>query len=139
MSAAVSLARLVSALQFVEPGAGVRIDTSTGEILEGTEPKSPGEAAPIRSAEPLGHYRTLALEVDEVKLARGFCETVTDLSNRRRLETALSSARPIESFENTLFRLGIGHEWFPFRERQLGDVVKASLEAKQIPYVDDLG
>jgi hypothetical protein len=132
MSAAVSLTRLVSALDFAGPGAAVRIDTSTGEVVEGAEP-------PISSSDQGARYQTIAVEVDERDLARRFCETVADPNDRRRLETALSSDQPIESFQNALFRIGIAHQWFPFRERQLGERVKAWLEARGIAFVDDLG
>ena len=83
-------------------------------------------------------YRTVVVEVDELEVAKRFCETVAEPSNRRRLETALSSAQPLESFENALFRLGIAHTWFPFREIQLGNLAKAWLAAQGIPFLDDL-
>jgi hypothetical protein len=127
MSPAVSLARLVSALQFTQSGVAVRIDTQIGDVVEeGTESES-------------ASYRTIDVEIDELDLARRFCERVGDATGRRRLETALSSAQPMESFENALYRTGIAHEWFPFREQEIGGIAKAWLEARGIPYVDDLG
>lgn len=138
MPAAISLARLVSALQFAEPGAAVRIDTVTGEVVEPVEPvpSRPGSESP---AELSGRYQTVALDVDDRELARRFCESISESDDRRRLETALSSAQPVESFENALYRLGIAHQWFPFRELQLGSLAKAWLEAQGLPFVDDLG
>jgi len=132
MSAAVSLTRLVSALEFAGPGAAVRIDTSTGEVVEGAEP-------PISASDQAARYQTIAVAVDEQDLARRFCEAVADPTDRKRLETALSSSQSLESFENTLHRVGIAHRWFLFRERQLGERAKACLEARGIPFVDDLG
>ncbi len=124
MPAAVSLASLVSALQFAEPG-GVRIDTLTGEIVEGNQ------AASTR-------FRTITLDFDEREIAKRFCETLSDPGDRRRLETALKSSQPLESFENGLYRAGIAHQWFPFRERYLGDLAKGQLAAQGIPFLDDL-
>jgi hypothetical protein len=123
---AVSLARLVSALQFAQPGVAVRIDTQTGDVVEGTESES-------------ASCRTIDVEIDELDLARRFCERVADATDRKRFETALSSAQPMESFENALYRAGIAHEWFPFREQQIGAIAKAWLEGQGIPLVDDLG
>jgi hypothetical protein len=131
MSAAVSLTRLVSALEFAGPGAAVRIDTSTGEVVEAAEP--------INASDQAEQYQTIAVEVDEQDLAKRFCEAVADPTDRKRLETALSSSQSLESFENALYRVGIAHRWFPFRERQLGERAKACLEARGIPFVDDLG
>jgi hypothetical protein len=132
MSAAVSLTRLVSALEFAGPGVAVRIDTSTGEVVEAAGPA-------IRSSDQAEQYQTIAVEVDEQDLAKRFCEAVADPTDRKRLETALSSSQSLESFENALYRVGIAHRWFPFRERQLGERAKACLEARGIPFVDDLG
>jgi hypothetical protein len=133
MSAAVSLTRLVSALEFAGPGAAVRIDTSTGEVIEAA-----AEPA-ISASDQAERYQTVAVEVDEQDLARRFCDSVADPTDRKRLETALSSSQSLESFENTLHRVGIAHRWFLFRERQLGERAKACLEARGIPFVDDLG
>jgi len=135
--AAIALSKLVSALQFAAPGVGVRVDTMTGEIVEGVEPKA--ATAPHASSEPATRYRTIGVEFDELEWAKRFCETVRDSSDRRRIETALSGSRPMESFENAIFRLGVAHEWFPFRERQVGEAAKAWLEAQRIPFLDDLG
>jgi len=132
MPATVSLVKLVSALQFANPGAAVWIDTETGDVVE---PEAPGGKAGSADAT---RYRIVVVEVDELEVAKRFCETVAEPSNRRRLETALSSAQPLESFENTLFRAGIAHEWFPFREIQLGNLAKAWLAAQGIPFLDDL-
>ncbi|HEV8067452.1 MAG TPA: hypothetical protein VGP76_06935 [Planctomycetaceae bacterium] len=132
MSAAVSLTKFVSALEFAGPGAAVRIDTSTGEVVEGAEPA-------ISVSDQAERYQTIAVEVDEQDLARRFCEAVADPTDRKRLETALSSSQSLESFENTVHRVGLAHRWFPFRERQLGEWAKACLEARGIPFVDDLG
>jgi hypothetical protein len=132
MSAAVSLTRFVSALEFAGPGAAVRIDTSTGEVVEAAEPA-------ISVSDQAERYQTIAVEVDEQDLARRFCEAVADPTDRKRLETALSSSQSLESFENTVHRVGLAHRWFPFRERQLGERAKACLEARGILFVDDLG
>jgi hypothetical protein len=131
MPAAVSLAKVVSALQFAELGTGFYVDVMSGEVVEGV-PQS------IRSAHP-ARYRLISLKVDELQLARRFCQTVTDAHDRRRLETSLASAQPMESFENAVYRLAIAHVWHPFRERELGRLAKACLEAQGIPFVDDLG
>src|SRR5580704_7521133 len=128
MTVPVSLARLVSAFQFVAPGVGVCVDTGTGEVIEGT----------AASSQDPERFQTISLDFDEREIAKRFCETIADRDNRRRLETALMSAQPLESFENALYRVGIAHQWFPFRERQLGDLAKAWLETAGIPFVDDL-
>jgi hypothetical protein len=133
MPATVSLVKLVSALQFANPGAALWIDTETGDVVE--QPEAP--AGKAGSADPT-RYRNVVVEVDELEVAKRFCETVAEPSDRRRLETALSSAQPLESFENALFRLSIAHEWFPFREIQLGNLAKAWLAAQGIPFLDDL-
>jgi hypothetical protein len=134
--AAVSLAKFVAAVQFADPSAGVQIDTSTGEIVEGALPVTDGDQS--TSVGPPGRFRTIAIEVDELDLAGRFCETVADPIHRKRLETALASARPIESFESALYRVGIAHRWFPFYNQQIGQLAKAWLEAQAIPFVDDL-
>jgi hypothetical protein len=128
MAVPVSLVRLVSALQFAAPGAVVCIDTVTGEVSEGT----------ADSSQDSERFQTIALDFDEREIAKRFCETIADRDDRRRLETALTSAHPLESFENALYRVGIGHQWFPFRESQFGDVAKAWLETAGISFVDDL-
>jgi hypothetical protein len=130
MAAAVSLAKFVAALEFADPSTGVRIDTSTGEVIEVASPMAGGASE---------RFRTIALEVDELDFARRFCETVDDATDRGRLEMALASARPIESFEIALYRVEIAHRWFPFRERQIGRLAMAWLAAQAIPFVDDLG
>jgi hypothetical protein len=124
MPAAISLASLVSALQFAEPG-GVRVDTLTGEVVEGNQ--APSE-----------RFRTITLDFDEREIAKRFCETLADQGDRRRLETALTSSQPLESFENGLYRASIAHQWFPFRERYLGELAKGQLAAQGIAFVDDL-
>jgi len=139
MPVPVSLAGLVSALQFAAPGAAVRIDPLTGDVIEGLEPLPTRQSVPATSSEESGHFRTIAVDFDEHEIAKRFCETVSDRNDRQRLEMALLSAQPIESFENSLYRVGIAHQWFPFRERQLGDLAKAQLEAQGITFVDDLG
>jgi Uncharacterised protein family (UPF0158) len=131
MPGAVSLARLVGALQFAEPGAVPYVDVMSGEVLEGVP-------QPISSADA-DRYRPVGVNVDELELARRFCQTVTDAHDRRRLETSLASGQPMESFENSLYRSGIAHEWFPFRERETGRLVKDWLTAEGIAFVDDLG
>ena len=128
MAMPVSLARLISAVQFAAPGAGVCIDTGTGQVIEGTAGSRPDSQ----------RFRTISLDFDEREIAKRFCETIADRDDRRRLETALTSAQPLESFEHALYRAGIAHQWFPFRERQLGDLAKAWLETAGIPFVDDL-
>jgi hypothetical protein len=137
MPGTVSLAKLVSALQFAEPQAGVRIDLSTGEIVEGIDPTAPAGPT-LSSTSESERYRTFCVNFDEQDWARRFCETIADPHERHRLETALSSAQSIESFEHALYRVGIAHEWFPFRESQLGKLAKAWLESEKIPFVDDL-
>jgi hypothetical protein len=139
MPVPVSLARLVSALQFAAPGAGVRIDPLTGDVVEGPEPLPTRQSLPADSSEESSRFRTIAVDFAEHEIAKRFCETVSDRNDRRRLEMALSSAQPIENFENGLYRAGIAHLWFPFRERQLGDLAKAQLEAQGFAFVDDLG
>jgi hypothetical protein len=134
----VSLARLISAWQFAEPDLGVRVDTLTGEVVEGIEAPSARQPPPFNSDETSARLLTIALDFDEAEIAKRFCESVSEPSNRRRLETALSSAEPLESFQNALHRAGIAHEWFPFFERQLGDLAKVQLVAKGIAFVDDL-
>jgi Uncharacterised protein family (UPF0158) len=137
MPAEASLAKLVTALQFAEPGALVRIDTMTGEVLEASDSESSAQDRAASGGHP-ERYQTVDVEVDEQDLAKRFCATLGDDNARRRLETALSSDQPIEAFENALYRAGIAHEWFPFRERQLGNVAKTWLEAQGIRFVDDL-
>jgi hypothetical protein len=134
----VSLARLISAWQFAEPGAGVRVDTLTGEVVEGIEAPSSDQSPPLNSSEASARVRTIAFDFDEREIAKRFCESLSEPRDRSRLETALSSAQPLESFEHALYRVGIAHRWFPFRERQLGDLAKVQLEAKGIAFVDDL-
>jgi hypothetical protein len=143
MAMPVSLARLLSALQFAAPGAGVCVDTVMGEVIEAIETprvidQSSDRSAPLDSSQDSERFQTISLDFDEREIAKRFCETIADRDNRRRLETALMSAQPLESFENALYRVGIAHQWFPFRERQLGDLAKAWLETAGIPFVDDL-
>ncbi len=128
MAVPVSLARLISAVQFAAPGASVCIDTGTGEVIEGM----------AGSRQDSQRFRTISVDFDEREIAKRFCETLADRDDGRRLETALTSAQPLESFENGLYRAGIAHQWFPFRERQLGDLAKGLLQAAGIPFVDDL-
>ncbi len=131
MPAAVSLAKLVSALQFAGPGAVVQVDRQSGEVIDG-----PSSAAPPDSS---ARFRPIAVEIDELEFAKRFCETVADLNDRRRIATALAGTRPMESFENAIFRVGVAHDWFPFRDRQVTNAAQACLEAHGIPFVDDLG
>jgi hypothetical protein len=130
MPAAVSLAKLVNALHFAAPGAVVQVDRENGEIVEA----SAGAATPDSSA----RLQPISVELDELGCAKRFSETVADGNDRRRIETALAGARPMESFENAIFRLGVAHDWFPFRERQVAQAARACLEAQGIPFVDDL-
>jgi hypothetical protein len=138
MPAAVSLAKLVSALQLAGPGAVVRIDTLTGDVVDSEGPEAPSQPDQVSSADQSERYRTIALTVDEREFARRFCESISDSDDRRRLETALSTGEPIEAFERALYRSKIAHAWFPFRELQLGSLAKELLEAKGILFVDDL-
>jgi len=131
MPAAVSLAKLVSALQFAGPGAVVQVDRQSGEVIE-----EPSSAAPPDSS---ARFQPIAVEIDELDCAKRFCETVADLNDRRRLATALAGARPMESFENAIFRVSVAHDWFPFRDRQVANAALGFLEAQGIPFVDDLG
>jgi hypothetical protein len=131
MPAAVSLLKLVNALQFAGPGVIVQVDRESGEVVEAPA----GSAASDSSA----RLQPIVVEVDELECAKRFCETVADLSDRRRIETALAGGRPMESFENAIFRVGIAHDWFPFRERQVAQAAQTCLEAQGIPFVDDLG
>ncbi len=131
MPAAVSLAKLVSALQFAGPGAVVQVDRQSGEVIE-----DPSGAAPPESS---ARFQTVAVEIDELDCAKRFCETVADVNDRVRLATALATTRPMESFENAIFRVGVAHKWFPFRDRQVANAAQAYLEAHGIPFVDDLG
>jgi hypothetical protein len=138
MSAAVSLAKLVSELELAGSGAVVRIDTQTGAVVDSEEPAAWSLPDQVSSADQSERYRTIVLNLDEHEVARRFCESISDSDDRRRLEIALSSGQPIESFENALYRIGIAHAWFPFRELQLGSLAKELLEAQGIPFVDDL-
>jgi hypothetical protein len=131
MPAAVSLAKLVSAWQFAGPGVPVQVDRRSGEVLEG--------AAGAAAAGSPSHLQPIAIEFDELECAKRFCETVTDVNDRRRISTALASSRPMESFENTIFRIGVGHDWFPFRDRQVANSMRAFLNAQGISFVHDLG
>jgi hypothetical protein len=103
----------------------------SGEVLEAV-PQSNTTADAAR-------YRLVGVKLDDLELARKFCQTVTDANDRRRLETSLASNQPLEGFENTVYRLGLAHLWLPFRERELGRLAKACLEVQGIPFVDDLG
>jgi hypothetical protein len=131
MPAAVSLSKLVSALQFAGPKSVVQVDRQSGEVVEGPL----GAATPASSA----LFQPITVEIDELECAKRFCETVADLNDRRRLATALAGARPMESFEHAIFRVGVAHDWFPFRDRQVANAAQACLEAQGIPFVDDLG
>jgi hypothetical protein len=129
---AVSLAGLVSALQFAAPGKPVRIDTQTGDVIPSDEAVGPGSVGEVQ------RDGTIKIRLDEMALAKSFCATVTDPQNRKRLETALLSARPVEAFERALYRSKIAYQWFPFRDLELVRLAKAQLEAQGIPFVDDL-
>jgi hypothetical protein len=130
MPAAVSLAKLVTTWQFAGPGVPVQVDRQSGEVFEG---------AAGATATDSSHLQPIAIEFDELECAKRFCETVTDVNDRRRIATALAGSRPMESFENTIFRVGVGHDWFPFRDRQVANAMRAFLNAQEIPFVDDLG
>ncbi len=130
MPAAVSLAKLVSALQYAGPGAVVLVDTRSGDVVEG----SAGAAVRESSA----HLQPVVVELNELECAKRFCETVADLNDRRRIATAFAAARPLESFENAIFRVGVAHDWFPFREGEVARAARAWLEARGIPFIDDL-
>src|SRR5580704_3155279 len=110
---AFSLARLVSALQLAAPGEPVRIDTQTGEVIAIDEALGPGSGGEAQ------RDGTITISLDEVALAKSFCATVTDPQDRQRLETALLSVRPVEAFEQALYRVKIAHRWFPFRDLEL--------------------
>jgi len=129
---AVSLARLVDTLQLAALCEPVRIDTQTGEVIAVDDSPEPGSAGDLQ------RDGTITITLDEVALAKSFCATVTDSQDRKRLETALLSARPVEAFEQALFRVKIAHRWFPFRYLELVRVARAQLEAQGIPFVDDL-
>ena len=115
---AVSLASLVSALQFAAPGEPVRFDTRTGEVIAADEALGPG---------------TITISLDELALAKRFCATVSEPQDRKRLETSLLSVRPMEAFEQALYRIQIAHRWFPFRDLELVQIAKAELEATGAP------
>ena len=131
MAVAVSLSKLVSALQYAGPGVVVHVDRQSGDVVESPA----GGATPDSSA----RLQPIAVEIDELDCAKRFCETVADLNDRRRIATALAGAQPLENFENAIFRVGVAHEWFPFRERRVAAAARARLEAQGIPFADDLG
>lgn len=131
MATPVSLSKLVSAWQYAGPGVVVQVDTRSGELVEGPPVATASDSA--------SHLQPVTIEFDELECAKRFCETVVDPNDRRRVTTALAGARPLESFENMIFRVGVAHEWFPFRDRQVANALQAFLAAQRIPFADDLG
>jgi hypothetical protein len=128
----VSLASLVSALQLATPGEPVRIDRQTGEVIPFDDEAGPGSGGEEQ------HERTITIRLDDLAMAKSFCATITDLPDRKRLETALLSHSPVEAFEQAVYRIQVAHRWFAFRDLEMIRLAKAQLEAQGIPFDDDL-
>lgn len=140
MANAVSLCDLVSRLQFADPTTEIFVDTQSGTVVER---ESAGDASPSTvESEITDRDRFQELPVlddrQEIELARNFHAQVSDAENRRRLALALANTNPLQSFEAALYRCQIAHEWFRFRDERLVRLVREWLEARGIPYVDDV-
>jgi hypothetical protein len=127
----VLLSEVAAALQFSDPTAVAYLDRSNGQIVA---PTARDFAASPQDFEPLPTFT----EQDEIELAGRYAATVQNPEDRRRLQTALSSANPHEAFETTLFRCQIAHDWFRFRDQSLLQLAKDWLHAHSIAYTDDV-
>src|SRR5579862_637466 len=140
MADAVSLSELVSRLQFADPSIENLVDTQSGTIVE---KESTGDASlSTVGSEVCDGRRFQKLPVlddrQEIELARNFHAQVSDAENQRRIGMALASTNPLQAFEAALYRCQIAHEWFRFRDEQLVRLAREWLEARGIPYVDDV-
>ena len=131
MPRTVLLSEVAAALQFSEPTALAYLDTANGQIVASTPIDS---AASPRGFEPLPSFT----EQDELDLAARYAATVQNREDRRRLQTALSSASPQEAFVTALFRCQIAHDWFKLRHQNLLQLAKDWLDARRIAYTDDV-
>jgi hypothetical protein len=127
----VSLHDLVGQLQAVDPSQILLVDRQTGEV---------SISAAGDTSQPSCHFEPFhgPTADDEREFARRFCELVSDAKDRERLRLALSSTSPMEAFESALYRCRIAHEWFPFRGEQLVEFARGQLDARGVPYADDL-
>jgi hypothetical protein len=91
MPRTVLLSEVAAALQFSEPTALAYLDTANGQIVA---PTAIDSAASPHGFEPLPSFT----EQHELELAARYAATVQNPEDRRRLQTALSSASPQEAF-----------------------------------------
>jgi Uncharacterised protein family (UPF0158) len=141
MENAVSLNELVNALQSTDVASVVYVDKTKGTIVSSVEDGGERDRGAV-SGTPLELQRLercpVPSEREEREVARRFCNSVEDADDRRRLVVALSGAAGLDAFLNTLFRCGIAHDWFRVRDQHLIQFAKGWLEARDIPYVNDV-
>ena len=129
MTSPVRLSEFVSLLQSVDFDTAIAVDKGTGSVR-------PVEPAAAQGSD---EERFPAMtERGEAELAKAFSAKIENAADQHRLRLALSSADPLDAFQNALYRSKIAHEWFQFRDAQLVRLAKEWLDARGLPYVDDI-
>lgn len=69
---------------------------------------------------------------------KGFCLSLDEGDARDRLLDAIHGHGAFRMFKNEAYRLGIQEDWYRFRNAALKRIAAEFLEAKGMPYVDEV-
>ena len=133
----------------------LHVDISTGELFTWTDDEltaiHAGDAASfgvpsedMRELQEVFASESLAeiahrADVDNPATMMAFVRTVESPTIRNRLMNALQSKKGPRRFMEALDVAGLRHRWSAWFEREAAETLRESLQARGVPFVDDLG
>jgi hypothetical protein len=150
----VSLRKVLAEFLQLPPDGLLYVDISTGELFTWTEdelmaihaggaesfgvpPEDMRELQEVFASESLAEIGHRA-DVDNPATMTAFVRTVESPTIRNRLMNALQSRKGPRRFSEALDVAGLRHRWSAWFEREAADTLRAFLQARGVPFVDDM-
>jgi hypothetical protein len=150
-----SLRKVLAEFSRLSPDGSLYVDIATGELFAWTDdeltaihagdaerfgvpPEDMRELQEVFASESLveiGHHA----DIDNVGTMLEFARTVESPTIQHRLMNALDSKKWPRRFAEAVDVAGLRHRWSAFREQVTLVMLRAFLDARGVPFVDDLG
>ncbi len=152
MSLSVNIETIVDELSILLDESCAYINRKTGEVFSLTEEEislaetdDDGGLTPEWQTEIIDDARRVMMsddiltlptrfEIDEYAIMEQYCLTVVDHRIRNALSEGIKGRGAFRRFKDMIHREGIEGDWYRYRDRALGEIVRVFLEDNKIPY-----